>query len=213
MKWPWSMQMLGRLVVLAASVEVGGWMLATALRPGSWRYNISDLYAVGAPRPLLVMAGEAAFALGLAALALGLHRALPATDHRAVGCGLLLVASLGTILGALARNSCEESVPRCQGDTFSTVADWVHGVGALLGIFGIVGAAFVLAAVLPRPWSRYSAITGAVVLVLLLGWAAVPHPWVGTWERVLTLVLVAWVGVMGTRLAALRPLHVTSGHL
>ncbi len=159
------MRLLGRLVMFAAFVEVGCWVLATAMRPGSWRYNISDLYAAGAPRPLLVMAGEAVFALGLAALVLGLHRALPATDHRTVGCGLLILASLGTMAGALARNSCEESVPRCEGDTFTTAADWVHGVGALMEIFGIAGAAIVLAAVLPRPWSTYSATTGGGVLV------------------------------------------------
>jgi len=54
-------------------------------------------------------------------------------------------------------------------------------------IFGIAGAAIVLAAVLPRPWSTYSAATAAAVLVFLLGWAAVPYPWVGTAERVLAL--------------------------
>lgn len=199
------MRLLGRLVVLAAGAEVGCWVLATALRQGSWRYNISDLYAAGAPRSLLVMVGEAVFALGLAALVLGLHRALPKTDHRAVGCGLLIVASLGTMAGALARNSCEESVPRCEGNTFATVADWVHGVGGLMEIIGIAGAAFVLAAVLPRPWSTYSATTGGVVLVFLLGWAAVPYPWVGTAERALALVLVGWAATMGTRLASARP--------
>ncbi len=155
------MRLLGRLVVFAALVEVGCWVLATALRPGSGWYNISDLYAAGAPRPLLVMAGEVVFALGLAVLVLGLHRSLPATDHRVVGCGLLIVASLGTMAGVLARDSCEESVPRCEGDIFTTAADWVHGVGGLTEILGIAGAAIVLAAVLPRPWSTYSATTGA----------------------------------------------------
>ena len=163
------MRLLGRLVVFAASVEVGCWVLATALRPGSWRYNISDLYAAGAPRPLLVMAGEVVFAVGLGALVLGLRRSLPATDHRTVACVLLIVASLGALAGGLARNGCEESRPRCQGDTFTTVADWVHGVGGLMEILGIVGAAFVAAAVLPRPWSTYSAATGGVGLVLVLG--------------------------------------------
>jgi len=205
------LRLLGRLVVFAAVVEVGCWVLATTLRPGSWRYNISDLYAAGAPRPLLVMAGEAAFALGLAALVLGLHRALPATDHRAVGCGLLILASLGTMASALARNSCEESVPRCEGDTFTTTADWVHGVGALMEIFGIAGAAIVLAAVLPRPWSTFSATTGGAVLVFLLGWAAVPYPWVGTAERVLALALVGWAAVMGSRLTTARPVLSPSG--
>jgi len=199
------MRLLGRLVVLAAVAEVGCWLLATSLRPGSWRYNISDLYAAGAPRPLLVMAGESAFALGLAALVLGLHRALPKTDHRAVGCGLLTLASLGTMASALTRNSCEESVPRCEGDTFTTAADWVHGAGALMEILGIAGAAIVLAAVLPRPWSTFSATTGGAVLVFLLGWAAVPYPWVGTAERVLALVLVGWAAALATRLAAARP--------
>lgn len=199
------MRLLSWLVVSAAFAEVGCWVLATAWRPGSWRYNISDLYAAGAPRPVVVMAGEAAFGLGLAALALGVHRALPATDHRAVGCGLLILASLGSMAGAFARNSCEESVPRCEGDTFATGADWVHGVGGLLEILGIAGAAIVLAATLPRPWSRYSAATGGAVLVLLVVWDAVPYPWVGTAERAFALVLVGWVAVMGRRLVTLSP--------
>ncbi|MBA2641200.1 MAG: hypothetical protein H0U77_14685 [Nocardioidaceae bacterium] len=57
------------------------------MRPGSWRFNISDLYAAGAPRPLLVMAGEAVFALGLAALVLGLHRALLKRTTGPLGAG------------------------------------------------------------------------------------------------------------------------------
>lgn len=199
------MKVLGRLVVTAALIEVCCWVLATALRPGSWRYNISDLYAAGAPRPVVVMMGEAVFALGLALLALGLHQALPRTDHRVVGCALLMMGSLGAMLGALARNSCEESVPRCQGSTFTTTADWLHGVGGLLEILGVAGAAIVLAAVLPRHWSTYSAVTAGAVLALVLGWATVPYPWVGTAERVLALALVAWVIVMGRTLVTGRP--------
>ncbi len=107
--------------------------------------------------------------------------------------------------GALARTSCEESVPRCKGDTFTTAADWVHGVGSLMEILGIAGAASVLAAVLPRPWSAYSAATGGMVLVFLLAWAAVPYPWVGTAERALALVLVGWAAALGTQLATARP--------
>ena len=177
--------------------EVGCWVLATALRPGSWRYDISDLYAAGAPRPLLVMSGEFLFGLGLVVLAFGLRRSLPATDHRTVGCGLLVLASLGTMAGAFARDSCEESVPRCAGVTFATAADWVHGAGGLGEILGLAGAAVVLAAVLPRPYSVHSAGTGAAVLVLMFGWSVVPYPWVGTAERTLALVLVGWTGAMG----------------
>lgn len=157
------------------------------------------------------MTGEALFALGLAALVLGLHRSLPATDHRAVGCGLLILASLGTMAGALARNSCEESVPRCEGETFTTAADWVHGVGGLTEILGIAGAAIVLAAVLPRPWSTYSATTGGAVLLCLLGWSAVPYPWVGTAERAFALLLVGWAAAMGARLATTRPALAPAG--
>jgi hypothetical protein len=198
------MRLLGRIAVLGAIIEVGAWMLATTLRPGSWRYNISDLYAAGAPRPLLVMVGEAAFSFGLAALVLGLRRALPRGDHRTVGCALLALASLGAMAGAVARNSCEESVPRCQGSTFMTTSDWVHAIGGIAEILGIAGAALVLAATLPRPWSRYSAATGGAAFVGLLLWAAVPYPWVGTAERVFALVLVGWAAALGTRLATER---------
>jgi hypothetical protein len=199
------MKLLGRVAVLGASIELGSWMLATYLRPRSWRYNLSDLYASGAPRPWLVMAGEAAFCVGLAALALGLRRALPASDHRMVGCGLLTLASVGSIAGALARNSCQESMPQCQGSTFATASDWVHGIGALAEILGIAGAALVLAATLPRAWAAYSAATGCAALVCLFVWTAVPYPWVGTAERVLALALVCWVAALGTQLATGRP--------
>jgi hypothetical protein len=106
--------------------------------------------------------------------------------------------------GALARNSCEESVPQCQGSTFTTTSDWVHGIGSIAEILGIAGAALVLAGSLPRPWSRYSAATGGAVFVGLLLWAAVPYPWVGTAERVFALVLVGWAAALGTRLATER---------
>ena len=200
------MRLLGRVVVLGAAVEVVAWVLATAQRPGSWRYNISALYAAGAPRPALVMAGEAAFAIALAALALGLHRTLPAGDHQIIGCWLLVVASAGATAGALARNSCEESVPACEGRSFATSADWVHGIGGLLEILGIAGAALVLAVALPRPWSTYSALTGSAALVAVLLSDAVPSPWVGTAQRVMALILVGWTAALGSRVASAGPL-------
>jgi len=200
------MKSVGRIVVLGAVLEIALWSLATTMRPGSWRYNISDLYASGAPRPWLVMAGEAAFSVGLAALAIGLRRSLPPSDHRMVGCALLALACIGTMAGALARNSCEESVPRCAGGTFVTTSDWIHGVGSLVEILGIAGAALVLTPTLPRRWASYSAATAGAVLVSLIAWQAVPYPWVGTAERVLALILVGWVAALGIRLAARRTL-------
>lgn len=199
------MRTLGRIVVLGAALEVGSGALATALSRGSWRYNVSALYAEGAPRPGLAIAGEAAFAVALAALALGLHRALPASDHRRIGSGLLALASTGAIAGALARNSCEESVPQCQGSTFATPVDWVHGIGGLIEILGIAGAALVLAAVLPRPWSSCSAATGCVALGAVLLSDAVPYPWIGTAQRIMILVIVGWAAALGTRLGHAEP--------
>lgn len=196
------MRALGRIVALGAMLEIGCWALATALRPGSWRYNVSDLYSAGAPRPALVMAGEAGFAVALAVLAVGLSRRLPPTDHRMIGCGLLALASIGAAAGALARNSCEESVPRCEGSTFATPADWIHGIGGLVEILGIAGAALALAAALPRPWSSFSATTGCVALAAVVLSDAVPYPWVGTAQRVMILVLVGWTAVLGGWLAA-----------
>ena len=191
------MTRLGRIAVLGALIEVSSWVVATSLRAGSWRYNISELYAAGAPRPWLVMIGEAAFSVGVVALALELRRALPASDHRMVGCALLAVASLGTMAGAVARNSCEESVPRCQGQAFATATDWVHGVGSLAEIVGIAGASLLLAATMRRPWASYSTATGCAAFGALCVWAAVPYPIVGTAERIVALILVGWVAVVG----------------
>jgi hypothetical protein len=199
------MNRLGRVVVLGAALEVGCWTVATALNPGSWRYNVSALYAAGAPRPAIVMVGEAAFAVALAVLALGLHRALPVGDHRLVGCVLLVLASAGAAAGALARNSCEESVPLCRGRTFATPADWVHGIGGLAEILGIAGAALVLAVALPRPWSSYSKATACVALVAVLLSDGIPSPWVGTGQRVMILLLVGWAAALGAWLTRVRP--------
>lgn len=191
------MTVLGRIAALGALAEIGCWALATLLLPGSWRYDISALYAAGAPRPWLVMAGEVSLGVALAALALGLRELLPRTDHRMIGCALLGAAALGAFVSGLTRDSCEESVPACSGHAYTTMADWVEAAGSLLLIFGIAGAALVLAATLPRPWSLYSAITGCAVLASLLLWQAVRFPWVGTAERALALALATWVAALG----------------
>jgi hypothetical protein len=196
------MTRLGRVVVLGAIIEVGSWVLATLLRPGSWRYNISDLYSAGAPRPWLVMAGEAAFSLGLAVLVFGLHRSLTPGDHRMVGCALLALASIGVMAGAVARNSCEESVLRCEGRAFATAGDWVHGIGSLAEILGIAGAALVLTPTLPRRWATYSATTGCTALLAVFVWGDVSYPWVGIVERLFALLLVGWAAALGTRIAS-----------
>jgi hypothetical protein len=188
---------LGRIATLGALAEIGCWVLATLLWPGSWRYDISALYAAGAPRPWLVMAGEVSLGVALAALTLGLRDLLPRTDHRMIGCALLGAAALGAFVSGLARDSCEESVPACSGHASTTMADWAEAAGSLLLIFGIAGAALVLAATLPRPWSLYSAITGCAVLASLLLWQAVRYPWVGTAERALALALATWVAAVG----------------
>lgn len=194
------MTLLRRTAVLGAIVYTVSWGLATLLRPGSWRYNISDLYASGAPQPWLVMGGEAAFAVGLAALALGLRGALPPVDHRMVGCALLALASAGTMAAAVARNTCSESAPQCEDGTFATTSDWVHGIGGLVEILGIAGAALVLSAAMPRRLALYSAATGSAIFVLVLVWQATPYPWAGTAQRALALVLVGWVAVTATHL-------------
>lgn len=195
------MTLLGRIAVFGAVVEVAAWTLATLLQSGAWRHNISAMYAAGAPRPWLVMMGEAAFAVGVAALALGLQRSLPPSDHRLVGCALLTLASLGTMAGALARNSCEESVPSCKGSTFATTGDWVHAIGGIVEILGFAGAALILASTLPGRWASYSTATGCAIFATLLLWAAIPYPWVGTAERVFAVLLVGWVALLGARLS------------
>ena len=78
--------------------------------------------------------------------------------------------------GALARNSCEDSVPRCEGKAFATASDWVHGIGSLAEILGIAGAALVLAATLPRRWAIYSASTGCAALLAVFVWGAASLP-------------------------------------
>jgi Protein of unknown function (DUF998) len=203
---------LGRLATAGAAIEVTCWAVATLLSPGSWRYDISALYAAGSPRPWLVMIGETALGVALAALALGLRGFLPRSDHRMIGCAMLAVASLGAFASGLARDSCEESVPSCSGLAYATPSDWVEAGGSVLVILGISAAALALAAKLPRRWSAYSAATGCVVLGSIVVWQAVPYPWVGTAERVLALALVGWVGGLGAMIAH-RTQHLPSNQL
>ena len=118
-----------------------------------------------------------------------------------IGCTLLALASIGALASALARNSCEESVPACAGLAYATPTDWIEAGGSLLVIFGIAGAALVLAARLPRPWAVASVATGGGVLASVLVWQSIPYPWAGTTERVLALVLVGWVAGLGALVA------------
>jgi hypothetical protein len=193
--------MLGRIATLGALIEVACWVIATRLRPGAWRYDISALYAAGSPRPWLVMAGESALGVALAALALGLRRYLPRSDHRMIGCFMLAAAGLGEFASGLARDSCEESVPTCAPRAYATSTDLIEAAGSVLVILGIAAAALVIATKLPRHWSTYSAATGTAALGSILVWQAVPYPWVGTAERILALTLAGWVGALGQLIA------------
>ncbi len=202
------MRLLGWISALGALTEVTMWTLAMVLWRGSWRYDISALNATAAPRPWLVMMGETALAVAIAALAIGLHHWLPRSDHRLAGCALLALASAGTAVGGvLGRSSCEESIPSCDGHTFTTVGDWADALGAIATLLGVTGAALILATVLPQPWARYSRATAAGIGAAFLLWTITPYPWVGTTERLLDVLLVTWVGVIGARIASQEPLQ------
>ena len=129
------MKALGRAATLGALIEVACWVIATTLRPGAWRYDISALYAAGSPHPWLVMAGESALGVALAALALGLRQFMPRSDHRMIGCAMLAAASAGEFAGGLARDSCEESVPACAGHAYTTPTDWIEAIGSFLVVW------------------------------------------------------------------------------
>lgn len=201
------MRLLGWVAVLGALCEVAMWTVAMLLWHGSWRYDISALYAAGAPRPWIVMAGETAFAVALTALAVGLYQWLPRSDYRLVGCTLVALAGAGTALSGLAgRSSCEESIPSCHGHTFSAAGDWADALGSIAVLLGISGATLILSAVMPQPWARFSRLTAAGIGGAALIWTITPYPWVGTSERFLDLLLVTWVTAMGFKISTVdRP--------
>lgn len=200
------MRLLRWIAVVGALTEVAMWTLAMLLWRGSWRYDISALNATAAPRPWLVMTGETAFAVALAALAIGLYRWLPRSDYRLAGCTLLALASVGTAIGGLlGRSSCEESIPSCHDHTFTTPGDWADALGSAAALLGIAGAALILATALPHRLARYSRGTAAGIGAAFLLWTITPSPWVGTTERLLDLLLVAWVGIIGARIATPEP--------
>jgi UPF0716 family protein affecting phage T7 exclusion len=126
-----------------------------------------------------------------------------------VGPVLLVLAGVCFTGAGLARNDCSSELQECKERVTSGDVSWQHNVHDALGV-----AAFVVLAVAPfvfarafradsrwRALRRYSLVTGALTLVLLVVFGVeFLAGWNGLVQRVLTLVLLLWIAALGAGL-------------
>ncbi|HEY6708349.1 MAG TPA: DUF998 domain-containing protein [Actinomycetota bacterium] len=184
-----------------------GWLLAGALQAGSYSFardDVSDLGALTARSPwaMLISQGIAGTLIILFAL-FALRPALAVTGRRtALGAWLLAASLIGldNLSDAFFRLDCRAAD---QGCTAAAAASSWHGqvhlaVGLLSGI-AMIAAPFVLAARMRqangwRDLARPTILAGALLLVVLLGYAALERKTGGGYLQRAAIVLVS-VGV------------------
>jgi hypothetical membrane protein len=173
------------------------------------REDISALAAIDAQHAWIMIGGIIALALGLLALGLGLVNAIDDGASAKVAPVLLVLAGLCFAVAGLARNDCSSELDSCQKRVAAGDVSWHHNVHDLVGVAAfllLVAAPFVLARAFRADsrWSdlrRYSLVTGALALALLLVALAEIEGWTGLVQRLLLAVVLLWIAVLGTRLA------------
>jgi hypothetical protein len=151
-------------------------------------------------------------ALGLSFVALGLGLVGAINDGRSATAGaiLLVLAGIMFLVAGVARDDCSSELQACKKRVDAGDVSWHHMVHDNVGIavfLVLVIAPLVLARAFRRDsrWRglrRYSLATGAVTLVLLLVFGGDSFPgWNGLAERILIAIPLAWIAVIGTRLA------------
>lgn len=191
--------LLGLSGVLSAFFIVAATVVGVWLRPGfdHVTYTISELYEVGAPNAVGLMAMFTAYHALVIPLALGLHLGLPPSRHGWVGPALLGAAGvLGIPLGAWAR--CD---PGCFGAT--TFRGQMHAVLVLLTVPLIYGAMLAIWRRLRQhpawhAYARYTLVTAVVGLAFGLGMTPfIRGGYAGLLERVSVGIMLQWYVVMG----------------
>jgi hypothetical protein len=183
-----------------------GWFVAGLLQGDAYsvaRHDISDMGALGAPYPWVLLvsqsvAGACTIAFGL----LGFRPALVGVRGRTLATVLLVLPlGVGNLLSPAFRLDCRVA----DGCTVEeTVTSWQATVHSALGVLLLVAAVapFVVARCLARspqwaPLARTSRLFGVVIVVamvaaIVLGETAVG----GLAQRAFALVAAAWVAVL-----------------
>jgi hypothetical membrane protein len=204
---------LGLVASAGPIVFMLGWGIGAATQSGFRiiRDDESALAAIGADHPWITMTGDSILGLGILALAIALA-VLPHGRRRTIGCALLAIAGVCTIIQGLVREDCVANLGLCTAAGRSDATTWrqiVHTSTSGIAFFAIVAAAFVLAGPIRRHgWTtlaKYSLATGTIGIVLLGFFVVVSDSAIGGLaEFLFFLATLGWVAILGLRL---------SGHL
>jgi hypothetical membrane protein len=160
--------------------------------------RLSELGASGAPYAALFnVMGLMASGVLVAVFSVGLY--LEFSDRLArIGSGLLTVCGASLFMTGV--------FPCDVGSVEASVSGIMHGVFAGIGTFAIIGAALAMWLGLKRDavWrdhSRFSLGVAVVAVALYLPYQVCPVTgWIGTFQRMLVLVLLVWIEVMSIKL-------------
>src|SRR5215467_14021021 len=204
-------RVFGWSAVAGPVLFTAAWLLAGLVQDdyGPRREDISALAALDAQHAWITIAGIVALGLSLVALGLGLAGAIDDGRSATVGAILLVVAGLMFVVAGVARDDCSSELQACKKRVDAGDVSWHHTVHDNVGIavfLVLVLAPLVLARAFRRDrrWRnlrRYSLVTGALTLVLLLVFGGGSFSgWNGLAERILVTIPLVWIAVLGTRL-------------
>jgi hypothetical protein len=193
-----------------AAVLTIGWLVAGALQEGAdvRRGAISDLGAANADKAWLWNVPLTVAGVLIAIFALGLYRVLRPSFTAGLGAVLIAIAGVGLALeGAVFQLDCRETEPACEGRPSYSWQHSAHELETALGFLALLVAIVLLAPRFRREpglrilW-RYSLLSAAAFVVLLfVSGLAEESDWEGIVQRLLVTVLLAWIAVVGIRLA------------
>jgi hypothetical membrane protein len=205
-------RLFGWCAVAGAVLFTVAWLIAWWVQDvySPRREDISALAALDAQHPWIMIGGIIALGLGLVALGVGLGSAIDDGRSATVGSALLVLAGLSFAVAGLARNDCSSALEACKERVDAGDVSWHHMVHDVVGIgvFLVLVVAPLLFARAFRAdgrWSdlrRYSLATGWLTLALVVVFGAeVFKGWNGLVQRVLLALPLAWIIVLGTRVA------------
>jgi hypothetical membrane protein len=206
-----SRRVVGAIAVAGPLVFSAVWFVAWALQDtySPLREDISALAALDAHHPWLMVLGFLALALGLLALGVGLWGAVDGGRLARVGAAFVLLAGIGILVAAFARNDCSSQLAACKARVDAGNVSWHHGVHD--NVSGLVFLALVIAQLVlarafrrDRSWSdlrTYSIVSGLLTLALLvLFGSGASDDWNGLIQRVFLAVPFVWMIAIGMRL-------------
>jgi Protein of unknown function (DUF998) len=201
---------LGLVAAAGPVVFAIGWVVGAATQTGFrvLRDGESALAAIGADHPWITVTGDTILGIGIIALAIALAVVLSG-NGRTIGCVILALAGVCTIIQALVREDCVADLGFCTAAGRSDATTWrqvVHDSTSGVSFLAILVAAFVLAGALRRNgWTTlatYSTATAAVGGVLLAFFVVVSDSAIGGLAELLFLLAaLGWVTILGLRVS------------